>query len=693
MTPKPPLAPQKPAQSTHHGHTRLDPFAWLKDANWQKVMHEPSVLAPQIRGYLEAENAYTAAMLAPAESLQNQLFQELRGRLKEDDSTVPLPDGGYHYYQRFETGLQHPVFCRRLGSEGAAEEVLLDGNREAEGQSFFRIAASRHAPDHRLLAWSADRTGSEYFTIHVRDLATGAELPDRIESAQGDVAWSNDGRSLFYTVLDEHHRPCRVYRHRLGDDPSRDSLVYEESDPAFFLGIDKSESHRFILLDAHDHTTSEVRLIEADDPESAPILIAPRERDVEYEIGHCGDRLFFMTNAGGAEDFKIAWAPVASPGREQWRDFIPHRPGCLLRAIRLFKEWLVRLELVDGLPRIVVHRLADGKEHSISFEEEAYALGIVRSLEFDTDMLRFNYSSLATPERVYDYDMRSRSRVLRKEQTVPSGHDPAQYVTRRLSATSHDGVEVPISLFHARSTPIDGTAPLMLYGYGSYGLSMPAGFVPNRLSLVERGFVFAIAHVRGGTERGYGWYRSGKLMKKTNTFLDFAACAERLVAEGYAGRGNIVAHGGSAGGMLMGWLANERPDRFKAIVAEVPFVDVLNTMLDDSLPLTPPEWQEWGNPLADKEAYDYILSYSPYDNVRAQAYPHILALAGLTDPRVTYWEPAKWVAAIRAKKTDDNLLLLRTNMEAGHAGASGRFDRLRETALIYAFVLRVFARA
>ncbi len=692
MTAKPPVAKQIPSASTHHGQTRTDPYAWLKDENWQQVMHDPSALQPDIHAYLEAENSYTATMLESTERLQVALFNEMKARMKEEDSTVPEPDGSYLYYQRYDLGSQYPIFCRRPKADGSAEQVMLDGNREAKGQSFFRVASSRHSPDHRRLAWSVDRNGSEFFTVHVRDLETGTDLPDRIDNAQGDVAWANDGMTLFYTVLDEHHRPYRVYRHRLGDDPKRDALVYEESDPGFFLGIDQTESRRFIVIVSHDHTTSEARVIDADAPDGAPTLIAPRERDVEYDVGHWGDRFIFRTNAG-AEDFKITWAPVASPGREHWRDIVPAQPGCLVRAMAIFRNWLVRLERVDGLPRIVVRSMDDDSEHTIAFDEEVFSLATGNGYEFDTDNLRFTYSSLATPERTYDYDMKRRTRVLRKEQEIPSGHDPSRYVVRRLMARSHDGVNVPVSVLHARSTPIDGTAPLLLYGYGAYGISIPAAFSPHRLSLVDRGFVHAIAHIRGGTDRGYGWYRAGKLMKKKNTFLDFAAAAEALIRERYTGAGNIVAHGGSAGGMLMGWEANERPDLFKAIIADVPFVDVLNTMLDDRLPLTPPEWQEWGNPIVDRAAYDYILSYSPYDNVRRQAYPHLLALAGLTDPRVTYWEPAKWVARLRAAKTDDNLLLLRTNMQAGHAGAAGRFDRLKETALIYAFILKVFGRA
>ena len=445
-----------------------------------------------------------------------------------------------------------------------------------------------------------------------------------------------------------------------------------------------------MVVDAHDHVTSEARLVDAARPDSAPVLVAARDPMTEYDVSHHGDRLIILTNAGGAEDFRIVETPIATPGREHWVDLVPHRPGVLIAGFEVYARWLVRLERENALPRIVVRDLASGEEHAIAFEEEAYSLGLAGGYEFDTDTLRFTYSSMTTPEHVYDYDMRTRKRVVRKVQEVPSGHDPADYVTRRIMAASHDGEAVPVSVLHRKDTPLDGSAPLLLYGYGSYGMSMPASFGTTRLSLVDRGFVYAVAHVRGGTERGYAWYTGGKLAKKTNTFHDFIAAARALAERGFTRRGRIAIHGGSAGGLLVGACTNMAPELFHAVIAEVPFVDVLNTICDDTLPLTPPEWPEWGNPLESEAAYDCIAAYSPYDNVEAKAYPHIIATAGLTDPRVTYWEPAKWVAKLRATKTDDHLLVLHTNMEAGHGGAAGRFDRLKETALVYAFVLQVF---
>ena len=687
MTDTPPIAPRRPSTVTMHGHARTDDYAWLKDPDWQQVMKTPDVLDADIRAYLEAENAFTKAALAPAEALGQELFDELKGRIKEDDSTVPSPDGAYAYYVRYETGGQHPIFCR---SRDSAEEVLLDGNREAEGEAYFRVGSLRHAPDHRRIAYSLDLNGSERFTIQFRDTAADLVLADQIPDAKGDLVWANDGRHLYYALIDDNHRPYRIMRHEVGTPTADDVLVYEESDPGFFLGIAPSESRRFVVISAHDHTTSEVRLIDAADTDAAPVIVAPRERDVEYDVSHHGDKLLILTNVDGAEDFKIVEAPLADPGRANWTDWRAHEAGTLIRSVIAFAGHVVRLERVDGLPRIVVTELASGEEHAIAFDEEAYELGILPGYEFDTTRLRFTYSSMTTPQRTYDYDMATRTRTLRKEQEIPSGHDPDAYVTRRLFVDSHDGARVPISLLHRADTPIDGTAPCLLYGYGSYGMSMPASFSPNRLSLVDRGFVYAIAHIRGGTERGYGWYTAGKLMNKRNTFEDFIAAGEHLATAGYTARGEIAIHGGSAGGMLVGAAINMQPDLFRAVVAEVPFVDVLNTMCDKDLPLTPPEWPEWGNPIEDKAAYDYIHSYSPYDNVSATAYPAILVTAGLTDPRVTYWEPAKWVARLRALKTDDNPILLRTNMDAGHGGAAGRFDRLEEVALAYAFVLMAF---
>ncbi|WP_085900037.1 S9 family peptidase [Kiloniella majae] len=685
-----PKAQQKSCVHELHGDRREDPYAWLRADNWQEVMRQPDKLAPDIRDYLEQENGYCKAVMADTEDLQKLLFEELKGRIKEDDSSVPSPDGPWLYYVRYEEGQQHPIFCRKPRDNQGDEEVLLDGNQKAEGKDFFQIASCTHSPDHRFLAYSVDEKGSEYYILRIRDLVTGAELDDVIDSTSGSVVWAADNQTLFYTVLDDNHRPSKVLRHYLGDDESLDVLVYEESDPGFFVGIGKSESGKFIQILAHDHQTSEVHLIPAHNPASQPLVVSIREPGIEYEVSDHEGRLLILTNANDAVDFKICETSLNKAERENWKDLVAHKPGVLILSLIVFKDFMARLERVEGLPKIIVTRFADSQEHEIAFDEEAYSLGMSGGYEFDTKALRFSYSSPSTPARVFDYDMENRERTLRKEDEIPSGHNPDDYAVRRLLAPSHDGALVPISLIYKKDTILDGKAPLLLYGYGSYGNAIPAGFMRSSFSLVDRGFVYAIAHIRGGTDKGYGWYLDGKMDKKKNTFIDFVAAAEHLIAEGYTSAGQIAAHGGSAGGMLMGVISNMRPDLFKAIVADVPFVDVLTTMCDETLPLTPPEWPEWGNPIASKDAYDYIKSYSPVDNVTAQDYPNILVTAGLTDPRVTYWEPAKWVARLRELKTDSNYLIFKTNMSAGHGGASGRFERLKEVALMDAFLLKVF---
>jgi len=691
--PRPPLAAPRPLAVVTHGEARDDEYAWLRAENWRAVMRDPAALEGSIRTYLEAENAYgEAVLLGPTEGLRKALLAELRGRIKEDDSSVPAADGAYAYATRYREGGEHPLVVRTARA-GGPEEILLDGDAMAAGKAYFRLGGADHAPDHRLLAYSVDETGGEAFTLRVRDLATGADLGEAIADTSGGAVWAADGRTLFYVRLDEEHRPAKVFRHVAGSDPAADVLVYEEADPGFFVSIGKTQSGRFVVIDVHDHETSEVRLIDAVDPAGAPRLVAPRVTGEEYDVDHGGgvfdDRLVILTNAGGAEDFRIVTAPLAAPGRDGWADLVPHAAGRLILSITALAGHLVRLEREDGLPRIVVRRLADGAEHPIAFAEEAYSLGVIDGYEADTTSLRFSYSSMTTPARVYDYDMETRTRVLRKEQEVPSGHDPSLYVTRRLRAPAADGETVPVSVLMRRDTPLDGSAPCLLYGYGSYGISIPAAFSTNALSLVDRGFVYAIAHVRGGKDKGFRWYAQGRREAKQNTFSDFIAAAGHLVAERLTGRGRIVAQGGSAGGMLMGVVATRAPDLFAGVVAEVPFVDVLNTMLDPSLPLTPPEWPEWGNPIEDVAAYRLIKGYAPYETATAQPYPPLLVLAGLTDPRVTYWEPAKWVARIRANRADDALLVLRTNMDAGHGGAAGRFARLEEVALVQAFALRM----
>ena len=689
---KTPNTEERPVTDTHHGIRRTDEFAWLRAQNWQDVFRDPSLLDPAIRSHLEAENAYQTALMADTTDLQKRLFQEMKGRIKEDDSSVPLKDGAFAYGSSFKKGGEQPRFFR-TPRDGGAEEIILDGDAEAEGKAYFRIGSVDHSSDHQRLVWAFDDKGSEFYTLNVRDLASGSELADIVTDTGGAGVWDAANDGFFYTSLDQNHRPSKILFHRIGTDPAEDRLVYEENDPGFFMNVGGSRRNDWIFIGINDHETSEYRLLKASEPLAEPKLVEPRSTGLEYDLEEGGDVFFILTNADGAKDFKIMTAPVEDPRRANWTELVPHEPGRLILSVVGFKDYLVRLERKDGLPRIVIRERSSGEEHLIAFEEEAFSLGLGGSYEYDTETIRFSYSSMTTPSQLFDYNMRSRERVLLKTQEVPSGHDPEAYVTRRLMAPSHDGELVPVSLIHHRDTPLDGSAPCLLYGYGSYGLTIPAGFNTNCLSLVDRGFVYAIAHIRGGKDKGYAWYEDGKREKKTNTFLDFVAAARHLAAERYTAHDRIVAQGGSAGGMLMGAIANMAPEAFGGIVAEVPFVDVLATMLDDTLPLTPPEWPEWGNPIASQEDYRTIAAYSPYDNVGAHPYPPILAVAGLTDPRVTYWEPAKWVARLRKLKTDDNPVLFKINMDAGHAGASGRFSRLEEIAFTYAFALKVTGKA
>ena len=684
-SPAPPVARRNPVVITQLGRTRTDEFAWMKDADWQKVLRDPLVLKPEIRQYLEAENAYMRAVLAPTEPLQETLFQEMKGRIREDDASAPEPDGPFAYATRYAAGAQHPLHVRRPRA-GGAEEILLDEEAEAKGKAFYSVGAAGHSPDHSLYAWAVDEQGSEVYRIRIRDLETGKVLPSPVESSTGDFTFSPDSAWLFWTWRDDNGRPARIYRRPVRGTAADDVLVYTERDEGFFIGVRRSASDRFILISCGNQETSEVLLIPADQPTAAPVPLEPRREGVLYDLEHWNDRFVIRTNADGAVDFKLVTAPEATPGRAAWREMVPHRPGVLIEGVLAFKRWLVRLEKADALNRIVI-RNAQGDEHAVAFDEPAFALDLDPGLEYDTDVLRLVYNSMTTPRSWVDYDMAARTRTVVKTQDIPSGHDPARYETRRLNARAADGTEIPIFVLMRKGQKLDGAAPLFLYGYGSYGISQEASFSIRALSLVDRGWIWARACVRGGAEKGRGWFLDGRRERKMNTFTDFIACAEHLHRQGYGAPANTVAYGGSAGGLLMGAVANLRPDLFAGIVAAVPFVDALNTMSDASLPLTPPEWPEWGNPLTDPAAYDTIAAYSPYDNIAARPYPAILATGGLSDPRVTYWEPAKWVARLRPASTSGRPVLLKMNMEAGHAGAAGRFDDLKETALEYAFAL------
>ena len=689
--PAPAPIPARPVTRAAHDVALTDDFGWIRADNWREVLQDPTALPAEIRDLLERENAHAAAVMAPTAALQERLAEEMRDRMEEEEAEVPVPDGPFSYYSRYREGGQHELVCR-VPRDGGAEQITLDGDALAEGHAFFEFGDAAPSNDHTLLAWGYDDKGSELHTIRVRDLAIGEDGPDAVPHTEGTAVWTAADDAFFYVKLDGDHRASSAWLHRLGTDAADDRLIYDEPDPTWFVEVSRTRSGRFAVIAIHGHDASEARVVERTEPFVAPRLVAERAPGLHYEVDHRGDDFVILTNADGAVDFKIVTAPVDEPGRENWRDLVPHEAGRLIVGHAAFARHLVRLERRDALPHIVVRGFADGAERAISFPEEAYSLGLGEVAEQDTAVMRFTYSSMTTPGETYDYDMDTGERTLRKRQEVPSGHDPSDYVTRRILARAGDGAEVPVSILHHRDTPIDGSAPLLLYGYGAYGHAIPAAFGTKRLSLVDRGFVYAIAHIRGGTDKGWAWYTDGKLAHKPHSFTDFIAAGRALAAAGYTAEGRIVAQGGSAGGLLMGAVANLAPDLFAGIVADVPFVDVLNTILDDSLPLTPPEWLEWGDPIRDVDAFHTIRSYSPYDNVTEQRYPPILALGGLTDPRVTYWEPAKWVAKLRQKALGPSLVLLKTNMGAGHGGASGRYDQLDEVALQYAFALACVGR-
>ncbi|MFO7634880.1 MAG: S9 family peptidase, partial [Caldilinea sp.] len=657
---QPPNPARRPARLVAHGEIRIDDYYWMRDRN------DPAVI-----DHLTAENEYAVALMRGTESLQEELFQEMRRRIRETDSTAPVEDGGYWYYQRTVEGLNYPIYCRRTGSMDAPEEVLLDVNTLAEGHAFCEIGGFSVSPDHRLLAYAIDVDGNEIFTIVIKDLQTGNLLRDRIEGVYYGLEWSNDNAALFYTTIDAAHRPDSVWRHVLDSAQADDVRLLHETDERFFVMLYKTRSRRFIVVQLRSNMTTEAHIIDADAPHTPPRLIEPRRQGHEYRIDHRGDCFYIRTN-DRAEDFRVMVAPVETPGMAAWRELLPEAAGVLIDRIELFSEHLVLFEWTGGVKRVRVARLAPEQPeivdmHSIAFAEESYAVSPDDNPNFDTVTLRLHYASLKTPPTVYAYDMEQRSFEMLKQEEI-ANYDPEDYETRRLWATAPDGIQVPISLVCRKGIALDGSHPCLLYSYGSYGASSEANFRPNRLSLIERGFILAVAHIRGGSELGRAWYQNGKLLNKKNTFTDFIAAAEQLIKDGYTKPDRLTIMGRSAGGLLMGAVTNLRPDLFAGVLAGVPFVDVISTMMDPSIPLTVIEYEEWGNP-AEPQFYAYMRSYSPYDNLAATAYPPILATAGLHDPRVSYWEPAKYVARLRQIKTDDNVVLLKTNMTAGHGGA------------------------
>lgn len=673
-----PVAKVVPKVDTLFGVEMVDNYAWLRD----DTRSDPEVL-----GYLKAENEYTARILQHTEQLQKDLYDEMLGRIKETDLSVPVKHGDFYYYDRTEEGKQYKIYCRKQGSLEADEEILLDVNKLAEGYSFMRLGTYLVSPDHRLLAYSTDTAGSERYVLRVKNLKTGELFPDMISNISGSVEWAADNKTILYTVPDDAWRPFKLYRHELGQPTSDDQLIYHEPDDGFWMDIAKSKDEKFLLMELGSETSSEVWYLDSGDPTGVFKVISLRAPKLEYSVWHHDNRFFIVTNHE-AKNFRLVTAPEKEPSRDNWTDLIPHNPAVKLDYVSMFTDFMAISEREGGFKQLRVLDFKTGQTHRLQFDEAIYRCGIGDNPDFNSATLRYSYQSMITPSSVFDYDMSTREQELMKQKEVLGGYDPSQYTSERIYATAGDGTKIPVSMVYRKGMKTDGSHPLYLNGYGSYGHSMDPYFSSNRVSLLDRGFIFAVAHIRGGGEMGRAWYDDGKLMNKKNTFTDFIAVGNHLVAEKYTGHDKLVISGGSAGGLLIGAVLNMAPTLCRVAVADVPFVDVINTMLDASIPLTVIEYEEWGNP-NEEAAFKYMLSYSPYDNVAAQDYPNMLITGGLNDTRVQYFEPTKWVAKLRATKTDNNRLLLKINMGAGHGGASGRYDYLKEIALEFAFILDV----
>jgi oligopeptidase B len=675
---EPPVAMMVPKEMEIHGDVRVDNYYWLNQRE-----------DPEVIDYLESENEYTEAQMAHTSGLRSELFDEIKGRIKQTDLSVPVMDGSYYYYSRMEEGKDYPIYARKPGTLEAAEEVMLDANERAEGHGFYSASGMRVSSGENILAFAEDTIGRRIYTARFKDLETGQILPDEIPEINGNMAWAEDNQTLFYTRRDlETLRSYQIWKHRLGTDSADDELIFEETDEEFSTGVRKTKDKKYIIIGSSHTLTDEFRYLDASDPHGEFTVFLPRERGHEHSLDHFDGHFYIRTNSGDASNFKLMRTPASATGMENWEEVIGHRDDVYLQGFDVFRDHLVVSERKDGLLQIRIRPWSGAEEHYIDFGEPAYSAYPSSNPDIDTKILRFGYTSMTTPSSVFDYDMETRERTLLKQEEVLGGFSSDDYVTERLHATARDGTEVPVSIVYRVGTERNGDNPLLLYAYGSYGSSMDASFSSPRLSLIDRGFVYAIAHVRGGQELGRAWYEDGKLLNKKNTFTDFIDVAEYLIDEGFTNPDKLFAMGGSAGGLLMGAITNMRPDLWRGVVARVPFVDVVTTMLDPSIPLTTFEWDEWGDP-REEEYYEYMLSYSPYDQVEAKDYPNLLVTTGLHDSQVQYWEPAKWVAKLRALKTDDNVLLLRTNMEAGHGGGSGRDRRYEETAFNYAFLLNL----
>lgn len=685
---KAPVAEKQPTKLEKHGDVRTDDYFWMRLTDEQKNAKVKDEQTQKVYDYLNAENAYYEEMTKETKEFQEELFQEMKGRIKEDDQSVPYKKDGYFYITRYEKGQQYPIYSRKKETLEAEEEIMFNVNKEAKGYDYFQLGGLNVSPDNKMVAFATDTVSRRQYFIRIKNLETGKIYKDIIENTTGGSVWANDNKTLFYAKKDPVTlRSSKIYKHTLGSDASLDELVYEEKDDTFGAFVTKSKSKKYIIIGSYSTVSTEYHVLDANNPDGELQIIQPRERDLEYEVAHYGDHFYIKTNKDGATNFKLMKTPVDKPGKENWVDVIPHRDDTLFEDFSIFKDYLVLEERNEGLNKIRIKRWDGGEDYYLPFDEETYSAGVYGNPEFDTEVIRYSYNSMTTPSSVIDFNMKDRSKEVKKEQEVLGGKfDKNNYVSKRIWVPARDGKKVALSIVHHKDTKLDKNTPILQYAYGSYGYTINDGFSTTRLSLLDRGFVYALAHIRGSQYLGREWYEDGKMLNKKNTFTDFIDCSKYLIDQGYTSPEHLYAMGGSAGGLLMGAIINMNPELYNGIIAAVPFVDVISTMLDDSIPLTTGEYDEWGNP-NDKEYYDYIKSYSPYDQVEAKAYPNMLVTTGLHDSQVQYWEPAKWVAKLRELKTDNNMLFLHTNMETGHGGASGRFDALKETAEEYTFFL------
>jgi oligopeptidase B len=669
-----------------HNEELIDNYSWIKQKDWKEVILNPNKLNAQVKKYLDEENFFKENQLKDIKDIEKKLFEELKSKIKNEDNSVPKKDGDYFYGYKYNKNSEYPIYYRKNIIKNS-EEIILDCEKKSKTHTYFNVASISHSHNHKSVAYNIDTNGSEYFSIFVEDIDKKEILSPEIKNTTGDIIWSLDNNYIFYVGLDQNHRPTKVFKHKIGSDVSKDLLIYEEKDPSFFCSINLSKTKKYLFIRTADHETSEYLFINLQLNETTPVLFKKRIKKIEYDLEHHEKFFLISTNIDEAKNFKIMISHEES--YQKWEEFIAYEKDNLILDFILLKDWLVRLERTEGSENIIILNLNNKDQHKISFDEEAYNLSLDHGYEYETDTFRYSYSSPTTPKSIFDYDCKLKKQELKKTQEVPSGHNKDDYICKKIFATAHDNEKIPITILYKKGVKLDSNNYLLLYGYGSYGISIPSNFSTNRLSLVDRGIIYAIAHIRGGKEKGYEWYENGKLLNKKNTFLDFISCAKKLCEDKYTSPKKIIAQGGSAGGLLMGYIANESPDLFLGIIAQVPFVDICNTMLDEDLPLTVTEIPEWGDIKNDKKSFLYVKSYSPYDNVKKQNYPHMLVTGGISDPRVTYWEMTKWVAKLRENKTDNNLLLLHMNMTAGHSGASGRFDYLKEIAMEYGFVLKI----